>query len=227
MADSSPSHLGEHSKEGARKADADLAAGSSRSRSRERSKESAHRADADTGKRSRSRERLKSPPAKQSNDQKEQDIKTPNEQVDLEVEILQVIGKRLTADKVRPTTIHKNISIHWEEMYKEGLSREERIEYFKKYIQPENRTFLEPPKLNPEVKASLQKPVVSSDSRLTLKQENVSVCLSALGAILSSLIKKEKVNNVQIIERISDSCRMLIDLQRRIAYSKVIDIVEY
>ena len=136
----------------------------------------------------------------------------PNKKLD--VEVLQVMGKRLTIDKIRPSPLHDDIVVRWKEIYKEGLPKEEKLDLFKKYVLSDNCIFLEPPKLNLEVKASLQDPAITRDTRLTNKQEKVSVCLAALGSLLSILVEQQEINPLHFIENISDCCRLLVDLQR-------------
>lgn len=143
---------------------------------------------------------------------------TPNPEKEkleeLDFDVLEAIGKRLTSDKTHAAPVHKDIEVRWKEIYKDGLPKEAKEEIFKKYSLPENCVFLEAPKLNLEVKASLQEPVVSRDSRLVLKQIKVSVCLSALSSVLHQILKKEEINTIQFIEKISDACKILVDLQR-------------
>lgn len=71
---------------------------------------------------------------------------------------------------------------------------------------PENCPIINPPKLNPEVKASLQRPVMSRDSRLVYKQEKVSICLAVLGT-LSDLLGGLIVDKLTLLERLSDMGR--------------------
>lgn len=132
----------------------------------------------------------------------------------LDEDMLQAIGKRLTVEKTFAPPIHKDIQIRWHEIYKAGLPKEEKVELFKKYSQAENCAFLEAPKLNMEIKVTLQEPVVARDTRLISKQEKVSVVLAALSSALSSLLNNEDVETTKMVEKISDSCRILVDLQR-------------
>ena len=185
------------------------------SRSRERS---THSSAKQVGKTAHSRERAKTHgdesdldkenrPKKVPEEKSKQGEKCPEGLAELDIEVLQVIGKRLTKDKIRLPEFHNDIEVRWAEIYKEGLPKEERLDIIKKYALPENCIFMEAPKLNPEVKASLQEPVISRDSRLILKQEKVCTCLGALGSPLSGLLKKEDINKVQMIEKVSDACR--------------------
>lgn len=100
------------------------------------------------------------------------------------------------------------------DILKAGLPKEEKTVLFKKYSAPENCPFINPPKLNLEIKASLQEPVSSRDTRLTEKQDRIIVCLAVLGTIVSELLKGKTVDKLTLLERLSDIGRVLVDLQR-------------
>ncbi|KAJ8682089.1 hypothetical protein QAD02_017881 [Eretmocerus hayati] len=133
----------------------------------------------------------------------------------LDDDILQLIGKRLKPDKVRPPAIHSDIQVRWQEIYKEGLPHAERKELVGKYVHAENSAFLDPPKVNTSLKNNvIPEPAMNRDNRLMAKQGLVSTCLAALGPILSKALNKSEVNNNQLIETLSDTCRLLVDVQR-------------
>lgn len=73
---------------------------------------------------------------------------------------------------------------------------------------------INPPKLNPEVKASLPDAVTSRDARLVSKQEKVTTCVAALGTILTKLLNREVVDSLTLFGTLSDVGRLLVDLQR-------------
>ena len=73
--------------------------------------------------------------------------------IELDTEVLEVIGKRLTSEKTLANPIHKDLAVRWKEIYQDGLPKDLKTELFNKYSQPENCVFLEAPKLNLEVKA--------------------------------------------------------------------------
>ena len=133
---------------------------------------------------------------------------------ELDADVLEVIGKRLKPDKVDPSAQHADIEIRWKEICNSGLPKEERNSNCDKYAHAENCKFVEPLKLDPEVKASLNPPVVDRDNRLILKQEKVSLCLAALGSLLSTLLNKEEIDRLKFINVLSESCRILVNLQR-------------
>lgn len=73
---------------------------------------------------------------------------------------------------------------------------------------------MEPPKLNAEIKASLSDPLIKRDAKMIDKQQKVSVCLAALGSLLTRLANKEEIDRVPLITLLNDTTRLMVDLQR-------------
>lgn len=94
-------------------------------------------------------------------------------------------------------------------------SKEERSLLLNKYGTLENCLIINPPKINPEIEASLHELVSSRDSRLICKQEKVAVCLSVLATTISELLKGKTADNLKLVERLSDMGRLLVDLRRK------------
>ncbi len=128
--------------------------------------------------------------------------------------MLQAIGKRLELDRKLGPPIHADIVARWDDIIKEGLSKEDRKNLFEKYPIPKNCTQYEPPGLNKEVKASLPDSILNRDKRIADKQERVSICLAALGSTLSDLSINETFERIDLIRVLSDVARVLVDLQR-------------
>lgn len=120
----------------------------------------------------------------------------------------------MAVDKPPGTPISEKIVLRWTDLFKVGLPEEEKSLLLKKYGIPENCSVINPPKINPEVKASLQEAVITRNSRLVEKQEKVAVCLAVLGTTLSDLLKGESIDKLTLLERLSDTGRLLADLQR-------------
>ena len=70
---------------------------------------------------------------------------------------------RLVLDRTLALAVYNDIVVRWEEFLKNGLPTKERDKILKKYPPPNNCLAIDPPKLNPVVKISLQD--------LTLKAE--------------------------------------------------------
>ncbi|CAB0044291.1 unnamed protein product [Trichogramma brassicae] len=138
----------------------------------------------------------------------------PEDVLPLDDDVLQVIGKRLTADKSSAAAIPNEICVRLQEINETGLPEDERKQLMEKYPQASNCRFLEAPKLNLEIKTILQSAIINRDNRIMLKQGKVAVCLAALTSLLTKLSKKEKVDSIFMIQSISDACRILVDLQR-------------
>lgn len=129
-------------------------------------------------------------------------------------DILRAIGKRLTTEKVMGPAIHNDIASRWKDIVEKGLPQDEKDELFKKHPQPANCGFVAAPKLNMEIRGALQEPVVSRDERMAVKQESVAVCLFSLATVVAELLPNPTEHNILLLEKLSDACRLLVDIQR-------------
>jgi len=74
--------------------------------------------------------------------------------------------------------------------YKERTSdRGSQISILEKYPIPENCGFLSVPKLNAEIKATVQESAIKRDKRIVEKQERVAACLGAVGKAIPIALK--------------------------------------
>ncbi|XP_071639730.1 uncharacterized protein [Temnothorax longispinosus] len=118
----------------------------------------------------------------------------------LDKDVLDVIGKRFAEERTLAEPLHSDVVVRWEEILKLGLPTEEQAELLKKYPPPSNCTRIDPPKLNPEVKAFS-------------KQAKISTCLAAVGKGLSTLFRhKGEGENLAVIEALGHTSRLLADL---------------
>ncbi|EZA50551.1 hypothetical protein X777_10902 [Ooceraea biroi] len=111
------------------------------------------------------------------------ETQTGNISKSLDPEVLEAIDKRLDDNTSKGPPIHDDIFVRWNDIFKEGLPKEEITDLFKKYAIPENCGL-------------------------------VAVCLAALGSLLTKLAEKEDIDRVSLITTLSDTTRLLIDLQR-------------
>ncbi|XP_077268734.1 uncharacterized protein LOC143900870 [Temnothorax americanus] len=131
----------------------------------------------------------------------------------LDKDVLDVIGKRFAEERTLAEPLHSDVVARWEEILKLGLPTEEQAELLKKYPPPSNCTRIDPPKLNPEVKACLQEAVWKRDERIVSKQAKISTCLAAVGKGLSTLFRhKGEGENLAVIEALGHTSRLLADL---------------
>jgi len=156
----------------------------------------------------------------------ETNISTQEDKVvieDLEVEILEAIGKRVAEDRVLAPPIPKSIAIRLEDILKKGLSKEEREKLIKEHTPPQNCTLIDPPKLNEEIKVSILETSTKRDDRIIEKQKKITACLALMGSTIVDIInnnKTEKENSklssthIALIKKISEAARLLADLQR-------------
>lgn len=88
---------------------------------------------------------------------------------DLDVEILDAIGKRVAEDRILAPAIPKSIAIRLEDILKKGLPKEAREELLKAHAPPKNCVLIDPPKLNEEINVSLQGTSKKRDERIVEK----------------------------------------------------------
>ncbi|KAJ8676625.1 hypothetical protein QAD02_012412 [Eretmocerus hayati] len=101
-----------------------------------------------------------------------------------------------------------------EDILKAGLPDEERSKLPKTYATPKNCLFIDPPKLNPTIKDSIDKdsPVLRRDKRIVERQERIAAAIGATSIILNETLKKLP-KEVKLIDTINQTGRILADLQ--------------
>lgn len=129
----------------------------------------------------------------------------------LDPEILEILGKRFLGDRVLAAAIPKVFVVRWKEIVKKGLPTEERVSLVKKYPPPFNYVIIDPPRVNPEVQASLHESVIKRDDRILTKQTKIMACLATVGKSFLKVLEGEG-ENLLILEQLSDALRLLSDL---------------
>ncbi|XP_043271177.1 uncharacterized protein [Venturia canescens] len=140
-----------------------------------------------------------------------QSIQPANCEVPLDPEILEILGRRFAEDRVLAAAIPTELVIRWEEILKRGLPTEERVSLIKKYPPPSNCIIIDPPRVNPEVQASLHESVAERDERIYGKQTKMTACLAAIGKSFRKVLEGGG-EKLLILEQLSDASRLLADL---------------
>lgn len=113
--------------------------------------------------------------------------------------------------------VHANIASRWENILKQGLDGDTRSNLLGKYPPIGNCPLVEAPKLNLEVKASINELVLRRDARLGAIQNQIGASLGAIGKALTILVGQEKegvAGNIRLIELLSDAGRLLADVHQ-------------
>lgn len=132
---------------------------------------------------------------------------------ELDGSILELIGNRLIQEKILATDIHKDLAIRWKDVLIKGLPLEDKTKLIEKYPPPANCIEIMPPKLNAEVKASLQEAIIKKDTRVVTRQQRIAACLASLGKSLSLVLKTNHPEHLTLLENLSDAARLLADVQ--------------
>lgn len=138
----------------------------------------------------------------------------PEHEINLQQEIVNVIGARLETDKKTAEAVHKDVAFRWSEIIKKGLPSEEVKSLLEKYPTPINCDFISVPKLNAESTAAVQESAVKRDKRIVEKQERVTACLGAVGKAISILLKADIPEKIELLEKLSDRGRLLASIHR-------------
>ena len=139
---------------------------------------------------------------------------TSEKQNVLDEKFLVAIGKRIVAEKFLGPAINEPTLVRWKDVLEKRLSAKEREELAKKYLCPSNCACIEAPKINVELKNFLQALVIDRGNRLILKQNKIALCIAASSSLITLLCKNEVIDNVQMVNILSEACRLLLDLQR-------------
>ncbi|RLU16913.1 hypothetical protein DMN91_010982 [Ooceraea biroi] len=127
---------------------------------------------------------------------------------------LGMLGDRIMPDRVLEPAIHKDLAVRWADIIKNGLPVEERKMLLKKFLPPENCTVIDPPKLNLEVKSTLDSTVLKRDERITDKQTKIAAAIAGITKSLKLTLKGDPENKLGLVEHLIGVARLLVDLQR-------------
>ncbi|XP_072758918.1 uncharacterized protein [Anoplolepis gracilipes] len=138
---------------------------------------------------------------------------------DLNLEILEAIGKRVAEDRVLAPAIPKSIAVRLEDILKKGLPKKEREKLLKEHVPPKNCVLIDPPKLNEEIKVSIGETSTKRDDRIMIKQKKITACLALLGGVIVDVInnkqdEKLSLSQITLVKKLSEAARLLADLQR-------------
>ncbi|XP_046737532.1 uncharacterized protein LOC124406220 [Diprion similis] len=146
--------------------------------------------------------------------QTQDDTEPHGGEVVLDPKILEVMGKRFIEDRVLDAAIPNDLKVRWEEIVKKGMPTEDRVALIEKYPPPKNCCIIDPPKINSEVRVSLQETTIKRDERIEAKQAKITACLAAVGKTFSGFLQRYSGNeNLDFFEQLSDIGRLLADLQ--------------
>ncbi|XP_036141518.1 uncharacterized protein LOC118645132 [Monomorium pharaonis] len=141
---------------------------------------------------------------------------------DLDEDILEAIGSRVAEERVLAPAIPNSIAVRIEGILKKGLPKEEREKLLEAHVPPKNCVLTDPPKLNDEVKVSINETSKKQDDRIVEKQKKITACLALLGSSIRDIIDKNKTEGnpklsttqIELVKKLSEAARLLADLQR-------------
>lgn len=135
----------------------------------------------------------------------------PQGEATLDPQVLEILGKRILEERVLDDEIPAEMLVRWEEILKKGLPAEERARLVSKYPPPKNAKCIDPPSVNPEVKAVLSEVVMKRDERIAAKQTKLAAGIAAIAKMFRGALDDTQ-EKISLLERLSDTGRLLVDL---------------
>ncbi|KAJ8980422.1 hypothetical protein NQ317_018814 [Molorchus minor] len=126
-------------------------------------------------------------------------------------DLLEILGNEPVQTAIQGPPVHDAIKVRWSEILKNGISEDIKLVMLNKHLVPENLPGLLIPKLNPEVTAALSSQVLKRDERLVQKQQQLVTSISAIGKAISLMIEKQRGDDREYIELLSNAGRLLCD----------------
>ncbi|XP_053593155.1 uncharacterized protein LOC128667422 [Microplitis demolitor] len=155
-------------------------------------------------------------------------IDNNNKQIPLcpDTELLNLLDEIPSPDGPLGPDIHGAVAERWLSILKDGLTKEARLELLKKYPHVKNCETMKAPVLNPEVKLALNSTAIKKDTFQVLAQLKISASLSAIGALLTSVLQCREnkqptdIDHTKLISGLNDAGKILTDLLHSISTSR-------
>ncbi|CAD6233251.1 GSCOCG00012273001-RA-CDS, partial [Cotesia congregata] len=132
---------------------------------------------------------------------------------DLDVEILEILGKDPSKKPDDPFKFHAEIKGRWGAWMKEGLAEEVNKSVLSKYLR-KGDLYAEPPKINLEIAPALSEITKKRDDHFSETQRCVGSAVIALGAAMSLLLdaSDNEVDELKLMEYFSDTGKLLTEI---------------
>ncbi|KAL4703085.1 hypothetical protein ACJJTC_018122 [Scirpophaga incertulas] len=119
-------------------------------------------------------------------------------EVQLDSDVLDILGEDPTAPKVLSKEILPALAVRLEHIATSGLASELRKELQSKYVVPSNCPLIGAPSLNPEVKAAITDSVLKRDQSIEGKQKQLAVAISCVTEAITLLMSNDKKDPAQL-----------------------------
>ncbi|KAB0803149.1 hypothetical protein PPYR_00119 [Photinus pyralis] len=103
-------------------------------------------------------------------------------------DVIDMLGDDPESTAENGSLLHNELAKRWKVFLQNGLKKDDLLTILSKYDTPSNLSLLTAPILNPEVKAALQKPILSVDFSHSEGQNQLGKGLCALGKAISNIL---------------------------------------
>ncbi|KAL4709217.1 hypothetical protein ACJJTC_010517 [Scirpophaga incertulas] len=126
---------------------------------------------------------------------------------DIPEDLIAALGSEGEKEKKEGLPIQNELVKRWTNIMKSGISKESLDKLCTKYPVPDNFKGVIPPKMNPEIAASLSSITIKRDQRLINRQNITGKLLTAISNTMTNVMKGN-INSKIIIEQLSDAAKL-------------------
>lgn len=130
----------------------------------------------------------------------------------LSADIINILGIDPTAIVEYGPAISTDLANRLQHIVTCGLKKEERKEFEKRYLIPENCQLIAAPIMNAEVKATLSEINLKRDKAIESRQKSVAIVISCLSKAITTQICSTEPDH-ELLQQLVDATRLLCDIQ--------------
>lgn len=126
--------------------------------------------------------------------------------------LLKVLGANPKYDKKLGEDLHEEVSVRWDNYATKGVDKNIIEDLVKKFPPPNNCQALQAPKLNSEIEICLTREAKKQDVFITQLQTQTASVLSAIGILISDIIKnRDTIDQQKILSTLVEGGQILCE----------------
>ena len=135
-------------------------------------------------------------------------------------EVLKLLGDDIIGTVTVCAKVNNVLAERWTNVLQRGCKKEVRQELLTKYPPIDNCQFMQAPKMNPEILATMDDKQIRKDNYQVLAQNQLGAAISATGSVLDKLLFSEDPEDQLTVQKLSDAVRLMCDLHHTMSLSR-------
>ncbi|XP_030763277.1 uncharacterized protein LOC115887895 [Sitophilus oryzae] len=126
----------------------------------------------------------------------------------------------------RGQSLHSGIQQRWEKFLKEGVDKDEILNFRSLYPQPKNLNTLYGPDLNLEIKTAIPQSTLKSDTYIQKIQHEIGIALCAISEPLNKRLLNENDHPTSEIKVLADTAKILCNVHNKLSLHRRYGIIQ-